>query len=526
MDLTDMIARPPERKDVRVAGTRAPETEEGSAGFRAAMDRETGLQDRKTESSPSRQPLKPQRGAVDGGEPVPSRSEAEERADAGQATGADPATPEAPAGTPDTAQPAAAAPSPETPAAIHEKAGLSVPNTSIGNQARRERRVTVTDTHAPAPLKLQNTTGAPPIRAGTAPSPPTAPATARAAEVQAPMPTGAGADRQTLQHGPVRAEATPAPPAQATLASAESVPTEDAASVPLRAVVRDKKTAPSSSAASAVPSTPSSRAKPDAGAPVLSRPGIPTKTAGSVPAHNGMETGAQRQGVQRASSPSETRVETDSSERSPREANAQKPSAEPEPRPLQAPALKGSASSTPAATGVVSTDATPASLSGQGNAQGPVNSGQAASTPILPTNPAHPASMVERSLLPQLTAAAGTRANGGTVEVLLEPPELGRVEITMELSEQGLRATLSAERQATMDLLRRHLDMLTQQFEDAGFSDVDLEFSAFAENEQEIPRNAGARSDSEGGVAEINAPSRARAASSRLAPDTLVDLRL
>lgn len=93
------------------------------------------------------------------------------------------------------------------------------------------------------------------------------------------------------------------------------------------------------------------------------------------------------------------------------------------------------------------------------------------------------AGMVERSLASQLTAAASARSNGGIVDVLLDPPELGRVEILMELSDQGLRATLSAERQATVDLMRRHLDLLAQHFEDAGFSDVDLDFGSFDRDE-------------------------------------------
>ena len=59
---------------------------------------------------------------------------------------------------------------------------------------------------------------------------------------------------------------------------------------------------------------------------------------------------------------------------------------------------------------------------------------------------------------------------------MLDPPELGRVEIVMEIAEQGVRATLTAERQATGDMIRRHAEMLAQQFQDAGFDDIDLAF--------------------------------------------------
>ncbi|MFK7945591.1 MAG: flagellar hook-length control protein FliK [Paracoccaceae bacterium] len=107
----------------------------------------------------------------------------------------------------------------------------------------------------------------------------------------------------------------------------------------------------------------------------------------------------------------------------------------------------------------------------------------------------HYPGLVERSVAPQLTAAAATRSNGGIVEVLLDPPELGRVEIMMELSDQGLRATLSAERQATIDLLRRHLDVLAQQFEEAGFADVDLGFTSFAESQTQADDDGTSQSE-------------------------------
>lgn len=133
--------------------------------------------------------------------------------------------------------------------------------------------------------------------------------------------------------------------------------------------------------------------------------------------------------------------------------------------------------------------------------------------------------LVERTIAPQLTAAAGTRANGGVVDVMLEPPELGRVEILMELSDQGLRATLSAERQGTMDLLRRHLEVLAQQFENAGFSDVDLNFAAFAEGHAQSGEDG---TDGEAAASQTDGSQQARATGApvRVLSDSLVDIRL
>ena len=82
----------------------------------------------------------------------------------------------------------------------------------------------------------------------------------------------------------------------------------------------------------------------------------------------------------------------------------------------------------------------------------------------------------EREVTGQIVQAASARGNGGVVNLTLDPPELGRVEIVMEIAEQGVRATLTAERQATGDMIRRHAELLAEQFQDAGFEDVDLAF--------------------------------------------------
>jgi len=104
--------------------------------------------------------------------------------------------------------------------------------------------------------------------------------------------------------------------------------------------------------------------------------------------------------------------------------------------------------------------------------------------PVPPTQPQGPAPaamspplVVERGLLPQIVQAVTPGAAPGTMEVMLDPPELGRVEIVLELSEQTVRATLTAERPATGELIRRHMDQLAEQFREAGFEDIDLNFS-------------------------------------------------
>lgn len=94
-----------------------------------------------------------------------------------------------------------------------------------------------------------------------------------------------------------------------------------------------------------------------------------------------------------------------------------------------------------------------------------------------------PPGFAERTVIPQLVQAAQKGSAPGVVDLTLEPPELGRIEIALEIGDKGIRATLIAERPWTGDLLRRHAEMLSQEFQDAGFADVDLDFGDQAAND-------------------------------------------
>lgn len=84
---------------------------------------------------------------------------------------------------------------------------------------------------------------------------------------------------------------------------------------------------------------------------------------------------------------------------------------------------------------------------------------------------------VQRTVLPQIVGSVQNLQGGGVIDLMLDPPELGRIEILIELSDKSLRATLSADKSFTGDLIRRQADDLMQQFADAGFGDVDLQFA-------------------------------------------------
>ena len=150
--------------------------------------------------------------------------------------------------------------------------------------------------------------------------------------------------------------------------------------------------------------------------------------------------------------------------------------------------------------------------------QSPVQSGAVPTASVTPG----PGS-IERAVSQQIAAAARTRAHGGVVEVVLDPPELGRIEITMEIADQGVRAVLTAERQTTGDLIRRNAEMLAQQFEEAGFSDVDLGFGENPEqawhDADKAAADAGDRSKNAGSGPTLSKPMVVTA-------DGRVDLRL
>lgn len=69
-----------------------------------------------------------------------------------------------------------------------------------------------------------------------------------------------------------------------------------------------------------------------------------------------------------------------------------------------------------------------------------------------------------------------TKAEKQTIELRLDPPELGRVTIQMATQDQQVTAQISADRVDTIDLMRRHADILLSALERAGFSQANLSF--------------------------------------------------
>jgi hypothetical protein len=65
---------------------------------------------------------------------------------------------------------------------------------------------------------------------------------------------------------------------------------------------------------------------------------------------------------------------------------------------------------------------------------------------------------------------------GGPVEIALNPEELGRVRMQMTTGEAGLTLLVLADRPETLDLLRRHIDILAQEYRTLGYASLEFAF--------------------------------------------------
>lgn len=66
---------------------------------------------------------------------------------------------------------------------------------------------------------------------------------------------------------------------------------------------------------------------------------------------------------------------------------------------------------------------------------------------------------------------------GKPVEISLNPEELGRVRLGVTTSEAGIVVSVLAERQETIDLMRRHINALETAFQAIGYSDISFSFA-------------------------------------------------
>ncbi|MEM6388617.1 MAG: flagellar hook-length control protein FliK [Pseudomonadota bacterium] len=64
-----------------------------------------------------------------------------------------------------------------------------------------------------------------------------------------------------------------------------------------------------------------------------------------------------------------------------------------------------------------------------------------------------------------------------TTEIALDPPELGKLRIVVSEGATGINIAITAERGETADLMRRHIDLLRQEFAREGVTGGSIEFN-------------------------------------------------
>ena len=70
-----------------------------------------------------------------------------------------------------------------------------------------------------------------------------------------------------------------------------------------------------------------------------------------------------------------------------------------------------------------------------------------------------------------------SQAGNGQVDLVLSPEELGRVRLSLSASDSGITVHVTAERAETLGLIRRHIDLLAQDFRAIGYDAVSFGFS-------------------------------------------------
>ncbi|WP_106746748.1 flagellar hook-length control protein FliK [Yoonia maritima] len=110
-----------------------------------------------------------------------------------------------------------------------------------------------------------------------------------------------------------------------------------------------------------------------------------------------------------------------------------------------------------------------------------------------------------RQVANQLSVAVTEHA-GKPTEIALNPEELGRVRLSMSVVENAITLSISAERQETTDLMRRHIETLAQEFRDLGYSDVSFAFGQDNRPEQSANTDAGVEVDENTETAQVADP--------------------
>ena len=91
------------------------------------------------------------------------------------------------------------------------------------------------------------------------------------------------------------------------------------------------------------------------------------------------------------------------------------------------------------------------------------------------------------TIVRQVTDAVRGSSRPG-IEIALSPEELGSVRLRLTGSDGQMVVIVQAERPETLDLMRRHIDFLSQDFRAIGYGEVSFSFQSGKEGQHDAPR--------------------------------------
>lgn len=128
--------------------------------------------------------------------------------------------------------------------------------------------------------------------------------------------------------------------------------------------------------------------------------------------------------------------------------------------------------------------------------------------------------------LGRVLAHAASHFTDRPVEVTLSPDELGRVRMTLATHDGNLNMAIQADRPETLDLLRRHIDSLAQDFRDMGFDDLNFSFAHDQEQRPQRPAIAAESGEAANQTPGLDQPIESSLTSTTRAANAGLDLRM
>lgn len=112
------------------------------------------------------------------------------------------------------------------------------------------------------------------------------------------------------------------------------------------------------------------------------------------------------------------------------------------------------------------------------------------------------------------------------VELRLNPEELGRVRMTLQASEDSMKVLITVERPETLALMRKHIDLLGQEFQRLGYSGTQFTFAEQQGNDPGMDQRSHANEPPQADLQDVENAEAKDTARPQLIATSGVDLRL